>query len=96
MKHSLCSGFAALCMSIAAVAFAQPTGDYPIRPVKLIVPSAPGGGADAFGRLLGDQLSKRLKQPIVVDNIAGAAGTIAIGQLAHARPDGYTIALGTM
>ncbi|SDD71885.1 Tripartite-type tricarboxylate transporter, receptor component TctC [Cupriavidus sp. YR651] len=96
MKPSLCSSLAAICMSLATVAFGQPTGDYPTRPVKLIVPSAAGGGADAFGRLLGDQLSKRLKQPFVVENIAGAAGTIAIGQLAHARPDGYTIALGTM
>ncbi len=96
MKHSLRCGLAAICMSLATVAFGQPAGDYPTRPVKLIVPSAAGGGADAFGRLLGDQLSKRLKQPFVVENIAGAAGTIAIGQLAHARPDGYTIALGTM
>jgi len=96
MKHSLSSGLAAICMSIATVAVAQSAVDYPNRPVKLIVPSTSGGGADAFGRLLGDHLSKRLKQPFVVENIAGAAGTIAIGQLAHARPDGYTIALGTM
>ncbi|BDB28364.1 hypothetical protein Tamer19_05280 [Cupriavidus sp. TA19] len=96
MKHSLLSGVVAICLSVPTVALAQPPVDYPSRPVKLIVPSAPGGGADAFGRLLGGHLSKRLRQPFVVENVAGAAGTIAIGQLAHSRPDGYTIALGTM
>lgn len=96
MKKSLCVGLLAICATFASAAMAEAPGDYPARPIKLIVPSAAGGGADAFGRLLGEQLSKRFKQSFVVENIAGAAGTIAIGQLAHAKQDGYTIALGTM
>ncbi len=96
MKQSLCLGLLALCATFAGTAMAETPGDYPARPVKLIVPSAAGGGADAFGRLLGEQLSQRLRQSFVVENIAGAAGTIAIAQLAHAKPDGYTVALGTM
>ncbi|EHP39681.1 hypothetical protein OR16_30244 [Cupriavidus basilensis OR16] len=96
MKKTLCLGFLAICATFAGTVMAETPDDYPARPVKLIVPSAAGGGADAFGRLLGEQLGKRLKQSFVVENIAGAAGTIAIGQLAHAKPDGYTIALGTM
>lgn len=96
MKRSLHACLAAAALLILGPAQAQQAGDYPARPVRMIVPSAPGGGADAFGRLLADQLSRRLNQSFVVENNAGAAGTIAIAQLAHAKPDGYTIGLGTM
>ncbi|GJG94300.1 tripartite tricarboxylate transporter substrate binding protein [Cupriavidus pauculus] len=97
MKRGLHYGLLAIGMCVGATAgAADPGNNYPNRPIRLIVPSAAGGGADAFGRLLGEQLGKRLKQSFVVENIAGAAGTIAIGQLAHAKAEGYTIALGTM
>ncbi|AGW93322.1 MULTISPECIES: Bug family tripartite tricarboxylate transporter substrate binding protein [Cupriavidus] len=95
MKKYAALGF----LAAAALSFgAQAQGDasYPTKPIRLIVPTAPGGGGDVFARILADQLGRRLKQPLVVENNAGAAGTIAIAQLARATPDGYTIGLGTM
>lgn len=71
-------------------------GNYPSRPIKFILPSSAGGGGDMVGRLIGEGLARRLGQPVVIDNNAGASGIIAIGQLAKAPPDGYTIGLGTM
>lgn len=92
--------FAALALlaTLATTPFSLARADdaYPTKPIRLIVPTAPGGGGDVFARVLADQIGRRLKQPLVVENNAGAAGTIAIGQLARATPDGYTIALGTM
>lgn len=92
--------FAALTMLAALVTAPLSTAHaedaYPNKPIRLIVPTAPGGGGDVFARILADQVGRRLKQPLVVENNAGAAGTIAIGQLARATPDGYTIGLGTM
>lgn len=87
--------FAAALMTNGA-AFAQSPSSYPNKPIKFILPSSPGGGGDMVGRLIGDGLSKRLGQPVVIDNNAGASGTIAITQLSKAAPDGYTIGLGTM
>nr|WP_315597195.1 tripartite tricarboxylate transporter substrate binding protein [uncultured Cupriavidus sp.] len=83
-------------LAMAPGSYAHAEDAYPNKPIRLIVPTAPGGGGDVFARVLGDQLGRRLKQPLVVENNAGAAGTIAIGQLARATPDGYTIGLGTM
>jgi tripartite-type tricarboxylate transporter receptor subunit TctC len=85
---------AALMLGFAA--HAQPGSDYPTKPIKFMLPSSPGGGGDMVGRLIGDGLSKRLGQPVIIDNNAGASGTIAISQLSKAAPDGYTIGLGTM
>ena len=80
---------ATLASAIAPQAFAQ--SDWPNRPVKLIVPSAPAGPTDAFARLYADQLGKTFNQPFVVDNRAGANGMIGNDLAAKASPDGYTI-----
>lgn len=69
-------------------ALAQDT--WPSRPVKLIVPSAPGGGTDVYARLVATQLSKSMKQSFVVDNRPGASGHIGTQVVAHAPADGYT------
>jgi tripartite-type tricarboxylate transporter receptor subunit TctC len=67
---------------------------YPTRPIKLVVPLPPGGGADLVGRLLAQEMSKGLGQPVLVENRPGAGGTIGIGLVAKAPPDGYSIGLG--
>jgi tripartite-type tricarboxylate transporter receptor subunit TctC len=64
---------------------------YPSRPVRVIVPFAPGGGTDIFARVAAQKLSEHLGQQFYVENIAGAAGNIGTGQAARARPDGYTV-----
>ena len=69
--------------------------DYPAEPVHLIVPYAPGGNVDAAARILGDQLNKSLHQPFIVENKPGAGGLIAGQYVAHAKPDGYTLLIGS-
>ena len=65
--------------------------EYPVRPIKLIVPYAAGGPTDVLGRMVGDYLSRDLKQPVVVENKAGAQGAIGADAAARAEPDGYTL-----
>lgn len=67
---------------------------YPDRPVKLLVGYAPGGGIDILGRFLAQQLADRLGQPVVVENRAGASGSLAAQAIATASPDGYTLFMG--
>lgn len=68
-------------------------GDYPNRPIKLVVPLPPGGVVDTMARLLSDRLRDNLGQPIIITNIAGAGGTIGAGQAAKSPADGYTLLL---
>ena len=72
------------------------SAQYPERPIRLIVPSAPGGSVDKLARAIGHRLTERLGQPVVVDNRAGAGGTIATEAAATAKPDGYTLLIGTV
>jgi tripartite-type tricarboxylate transporter receptor subunit TctC len=78
----------------AAQAPQSDTGAYPNRNVTLVVSWAPGGSTDFVGRLLAQQMSKELGQPVVVENRAGASGTIGHLYVARARPDGYTLLMG--
>ena len=79
---------AALVASVTAVAQA-----YPARPVRVIVPLAPGGGSDYTARFIGARLSERLGQPVVVDNRPAASGIVGTDLVAKAAPDGYTLLL---
>jgi tripartite-type tricarboxylate transporter receptor subunit TctC len=88
---AVAAGFAALL--VAANALAQ---TYPTRPVNLVVGFAPGGGTDTVARVMQKKLGEYLGQTIVVENRAGAGGTIAAGIVAKAEPDGYTFLLATI
>jgi tripartite-type tricarboxylate transporter receptor subunit TctC len=79
--------------ALAAIPFvpAHAQGAWPTRPVRVIVPSSPGGGTDAFGRILAHALSEQTGQSFVVDNKPGASGNIGADLVAKAEPDGYTI-----
>ena len=65
--------------------------NYPSKPIRLIVPSAPGGGTDLIARMVAQRVSEAWGQPIVVDNIGGGATTIGTNLVAKAAPDGYTL-----
>jgi tripartite-type tricarboxylate transporter receptor subunit TctC len=86
------ASLAALLLSAAQLAHAQ---DYPSRPIKLIVPFGPATTTDLTARLYGEALAKELHQPVVIENRAGAGGTIGTEAGAKARPDGYTLLFGT-
>jgi tripartite-type tricarboxylate transporter receptor subunit TctC len=84
---------AALTALVAASGAAYAQAPFPSRPVHLLVPFPPGGAVDIVARTLGDELSRRWGQPVVVENRPGAGGTIAAEVAAKAAPDGYTIIL---
>jgi tripartite-type tricarboxylate transporter receptor subunit TctC len=65
--------------------------NYPQRPIRMIVPASPGGGTDFAARLINDHLAKVLGQSVVIENKPGASGTIGAAQVAHSKPDGYTV-----
>jgi len=79
---------AAALLAVPQVARAQA---YPTRPVRVIIPYAPGGPTDIFGRLIAQSLSEQLGKQFYVENIGGAGGNVGMGQGARAAPDGYTL-----
>src|SRR5262249_19266892 len=86
----LAAGAAALS-AVAPIARAQV---YPSRPVTIIVPVPPGGVADPIARILADHLTGALGQPVVVENVTGAGGSIGVARAARAAPDGHTLSIG--
>jgi tripartite-type tricarboxylate transporter receptor subunit TctC len=85
-------------MGVCAPALSQsprPGHDYPTRAITLIVPFAPGGSTDVVGRIVAEALHKELSQPVLVENRAGAGGSLGTAAIAKAAPDGYTIGIGT-
>jgi tripartite-type tricarboxylate transporter receptor subunit TctC len=90
VNQKLCMVLCGLLLGLPAVA-AQP---YPDRPIRLIVPYAPGGSSDAIGRILGQSMGQSLGQTLVIDNRAGAASLIGRNLTAKAPPDGYTLMIG--
>lgn len=73
---------------------AEPDVRYPVKLLRMIVPNPPGGGVDIIARLVGNKLAERMGQPVVVENRAGAGGTIGVAAVAQATADGYTLGMG--
>ena len=92
-RKSLC---AALCIGLMATlgSAAAAEGDYPIKPVSIIVAYAPGGQGDTFARLVSERLTTVYKQTVLVDNRPGVSGTVGTRLAVKARNDGYTLFLG--
>jgi tripartite-type tricarboxylate transporter receptor subunit TctC len=88
---SACAGAASPSPGASAGATPLPSLAYPERPITFVVPFAAGGPTDTVTRLVAEPMSKTLGQQIVVQNVAGAGGTLAAGQVAAAAPDGYTV-----
>ncbi|SPU49298.1 Argininosuccinate lyase [Bordetella trematum] len=95
-RKALCTALAAALVAASGLASqgARAAG-YPERPIRILVPFAPGGGQDIFLRLIAPKVSQALGQPLVVENRPGAAGNIAAAEAARATPDGYSLLLGT-
>src|SRR4051795_4897835 len=82
---------AVLAVLVPGVAGAQ---TFPTRPISLIVPFPPGGSTDTAARILGEAMRASLGQPVIIENVGGAGGSIGVGRVARAAPDGYTIDIG--
>src|SRR3954468_8256169 len=85
----------ALLFGVLSTVPAQAQSTYPDKPIKLIVPFPPGGGADNLARTVIPRASQLIGQPIVIENKPGAGGNVGAELVAHAAPDGYTILHGT-
>src|ERR1700730_16986559 len=81
----------ALVAALAALPARLARAAYPDRPIRLIVPFAAGGNADILARIVGERMAEALGQPIIVDNRAGAGGSLGAEQVARAEPDGFTL-----
>ena len=94
MKRILIALATLFALGLAVPATAQ--GDWPQRPIRVIVPSGPGGTSDILMRLLGEHLGRALGQPVVIDNKPGAGGTLAATLAAQAEPNGYTFMMASV
>jgi len=87
----------ALLLAVSATLWsaAAPAQSWPQRPIRIVVPYGPGSSPDVFVRLVGERLTQRLGQPVLVENRAGAGGNLGTGMVARAAPDGYTFLVST-
>jgi len=93
-REFLCFVSCLLCAGGACTGAASAADNFPTRPVRLVIPFAPGGGSDVTARLLGPRIAEHLGQPVVIDNRPAASGVVGANLVAKAVPDGYTL-LGT-
>ena len=87
-------GAAAVLAANLAVVVGAAAQPYPSRPITMIVPLATGGSTDVIARLMAEGMRAALSQPIIVENVTGAGGSIGVGRVARSAPDGYTIGIG--
>jgi tripartite-type tricarboxylate transporter receptor subunit TctC len=83
------------CAVLAGAASAGAQETYPVRPITLVVPYPAGGVTDTLARLLADRMKQSLGQPLVVENVGGAGGSIGVGRIARGTPDGYAVVIGS-
>ena len=83
-----------LCVVLVAIAPSAQAQTWPSRPITLVVPFAPGGSTDVVARIMAERMRAVLGQPVIIENAGGAGGSIAVGRVARAAPDGYTIDIG--
>src|SRR5262245_7459097 len=88
----LAAGAAAL-PPVSRIARAQ---SYPVRSITMVVPYAAGGGFDTIARIIGARMGELLGQTVIVENVTGAGGIIGVQRVIHAKPDGYTVLLGSV
>jgi tripartite-type tricarboxylate transporter receptor subunit TctC len=89
---SLC----ALVLAVPLAGVAQAAESYPQKPIRLIIPYPPGGATDVIGRIVGKNLSDEIGEQVVIENRGGAGGNIGAGEVARAKPDGYTLLMGAL
>lgn len=87
---------AATVAALPALSRFAAAATYPSRPVTMVVPFAAGGGTDILARILAERMRVPLGQPVIVENLAGAGGSIGVGRVVHAPADGYTLSIGTL
>jgi tripartite-type tricarboxylate transporter receptor subunit TctC len=83
-----------VCGAMLASPLPLAAQDFPTRPIAMIVPFPPGGPTDTFGRIMAASMGETLGQPVIVENVGGANGTIGVARVARALPDGYTLGIG--
>src|SRR6202034_3834367 len=83
-------------LALTAASPAASAETYPSRPITIVVPFTAGGPTDALVRTLSERMRASLGQPLIVENVTGAAGTIGVGRVVRAAPDGYTVSIGAM
>src|ERR1700687_2561171 len=85
---------ALFCSVLVSAALPALSKTYPTRPITMIVPFAVGGPTDTIARIMGERMGKTLGQQVVVENVTGAGGSIAVNKVARSAPDGYTVGIG--
>ena len=96
MKFERLIGLAAILTTVVAVIPFASAQVYPSRPINIVVPFPAGGATDIAARILAERMRASLGQPVVVENISGAGGTIAVARVARSAPDGYVLSLGDL
>jgi tripartite-type tricarboxylate transporter receptor subunit TctC len=86
----------AVLMGLGSSDLARAQQDYPTRPITMIVPFSAGGATDTLARFLAERMRAILGQPVIIENVAGAAGTIGVGRAVRSPADGYTLSIGTV
>lgn len=95
-RRALLSATAYAVLALAVGPVAAQDAAYPAKPIRFIVPYAPGGTTDLVARTVGAHMAQSLGQPVIIDNRAGAGGNIGMDAVAKAAPDGYTVGMGAI